>query len=111
VTWGVAFLLTQCVEVPLYAWLLRAELPVSRRLGVAVTASVLTHPWLWFVLPPLLVPRLGYTGFVVVGEALVTLVEAGLLVLVGVPSRGALVAACVANAASLAVGWIVGRVW
>lgn len=108
-TWGVAFLLTQCVEVPLYAWLLRAFLSPSRRLGAALAVSATTHPWLWFVLPDLLVPRFGYAGFVAVGEALVVFAEAALFVLVGVPVRRSLVASLVANGSSLAIGWIVGR--
>ena len=104
-TWIVAFAITQCVEVPIYGWWLR-DVPWPRRFALAFTTSALTHPWLWFVLPEWLRQPLGYVGYVAVGETLVWLAEAGLLVLANVAPRRALLAALCANVASLSVGFL-----
>jgi hypothetical protein len=47
VRWLWAFLFTQAVEVPIYVFGLRAR-PIE-----ALGASALTHPIVWFVIPPL----------------------------------------------------------
>lgn len=50
----VAFLLTQAIEVPIFtAWIRRFGSPRSfgQRAGIAFTASLLTHPVVWFLLP------------------------------------------------------------
>jgi hypothetical protein len=46
VQWLVAFLFTQAIEIPLYMYALRVR-PFQ-----AFLASALTHPVVWFVIPP-----------------------------------------------------------
>jgi hypothetical protein len=106
-SWALAFALTHAVEVPIYLFLLR--LVWRKRIAVAFGTSALTHPYLWFVLPSLLLPVAGYWGFVAIGESFVVLVEAGVCVLLGVPARRALFASCVANAASVCAGFLLLR--
>lgn len=52
VSWVRAFLLTQLVEMGVYA---RAtpERPLRERLAIAFGASAITHPIVWFVIPEL----------------------------------------------------------
>ena len=108
--WARAFALTLLVELPLYGWLLK-DAPLLRRLLAGLTASSLTHPWLWFILPAVLMPALGYWGYVAVGEALVVLAEAGVVAGVGTPWRRALRVSVLVNAASFAVGQLLDRLW
>ncbi len=92
--WGVAFAVTQLVEVPIY---LRAQ----RRFGVAFGASAITHPMVWFVVPALW--RGGsYLGMIIVAEAFAVLTEALWLRRFGVCH--ALAWSLFANAASVAIG-------
>jgi hypothetical protein len=105
VGWPFAFALTQAVELPFYTVGLERSLP--RRLLVGFGASALTHPWVWFVLPPYLQPALGYYGYVAVVELLVVLAEAAYLTGMGLPARRALVRSTLANAASCAAGFVV----
>ena len=99
VTWPVAFALTQAIELPFYAVGIERG-SHARRLLVGFGASALTHPWVWFVLPPYLQPALGYWGYVVVVELLVVVVEAAYLTGMGLERRQALVRAALANLAS-----------
>jgi len=75
--WLGAFVLTQLVEAPLYAWGLRrwSTSPTWARVVLAVLPSALTHPLLWLAFPPLR-ERLSYAAAVGVGETLVVVVEA-----------------------------------
>jgi hypothetical protein len=103
-SWLSAFAFTELVEAPLY----------RRALGcsywVALIPSVLTHPFMWFVLYPRL--PLGYGQRVAVCELFVVVVEAlwALAWLMrhphagGRPARRALLAALLANAASFGLG-------
>ena len=52
--WLQAFAFTQLVECPIYFLALRAHIEErGPRLAVAFGASALTHPIVWFVIPPL----------------------------------------------------------
>jgi hypothetical protein len=70
--WIRAFVFTQVVEVPIYCFLLTGKVPLRAARGFA--ATLITHPILWWVLPP--VWRWSYWSYVVVGESFVTLTEA-----------------------------------
>ena len=61
--WGVAFALTQAVEAPLYRW------AAGARWRVALGASALTHPLVWFAFPALLEEALGWVPMVLAAEA------------------------------------------
>jgi hypothetical protein len=105
--WLLAFGLTHAVEVPIYLALLR--LPWGRRFGAAFGATTLTHPCVWFVLPGLLVPWVGYWGYVAVAESFAVLVEALLCSGLGTRRRRAFTASLFANAASFGVGLLLLR--
>jgi hypothetical protein len=110
VSWLVAFVWTNAIELPVYA------LVVGRRFRrwwtlclVVLAANVLTHPALWF-----LVPRFSpYWLWLAIAESGVVTVETLLLAVAltraGAPAPGklAFAAALLANAASTAVGLIV----
>lgn len=116
--WAQAFLLTQLVEVPLYATQLR-HLSLWRRLAAAALPSAVTHPLL-FVGGPLLVLQIPvcavapdsallaqpacWTAMTVVGETLVVAVEALILRRLGV--RHPWSTALAVNACSFVVGLI-----
>lgn len=113
--WLGAFVLTQLVEAPLYAWCLRrwSTSPTSERVVLALLPSALTHPLLWLAFPTLR-EHLSYGAAVGLAETLVVVVEALAIVsfLDAAPGsrrvgRVALAfgAAVVANALSVAVGF------
>ena len=108
--WARAFALTCAVEVPVVAWATRdAEPSTARRVVIAVVGQLATHPLVWFVFP--FIPGVtGWTSFVA-SELFATAMEA---ILYGAAWRRlgwarALGVAAVANAASLAVGLLLGR--
>jgi hypothetical protein len=104
-SWWVAFALTQSIEMPLYVWGTRdAELPVPWRVAIAFGASALTHPVVWFVLPGLLMPRLGYWGFFAVAETFAVVAEALYLRAFGIENPWRL--ALLANVASASTGLV-----
>jgi hypothetical protein len=105
--WFAAFCLSLVVEVPIYLALLGTPWP--RRVCAAFGTTLLTHPYVWFVLPNPLIPVLGYWGYVVVAEVLVVLVETGVCVCLDSPPKRALLAAGLANAASYGVGVLLLR--
>lgn len=102
-TWGVAFALTQAIEVPIY-WLgtRRAPLAPAWRLAVGFGASALTHPIVFFVLRAWLEPRLGYWAYLVLAEAFAVIVEGLYLRAFDVPRPWLL--ALVANGTSVTTG-------
>lgn len=120
--WLGAFVLTQLVEAPLYAWCLRrwSTSPTSERVVLALLPSALTHPLLWLGFPTLR-EHLSYGAAVGLAETLVVVVEALAIVpfldaapssrrvgRVALASGAAVVAfgaAVVANALSVAVGF------
>ena len=127
-SFALAFAITQLVEVPIYAAALRgATLPFLRktlisRVIFAFGASLLTHPFVWYVMPAaaLAVHRawvslggapLGELGrtllYGALAEGFAVIVEAFYLRWLRV--RRALLVALFANAASVIVGTIVVR--
>ncbi|HZO31080.1 MAG TPA: hypothetical protein VFH48_34365 [Chloroflexota bacterium] len=105
--YAVALLLTLAVEtaivtVALARWY---RVAVWRGATIAIGASVLTHPVVWFVLPPLLVPAVGSTGYLLVAEGFAWLVEAGIFWLaIRRDPVGLLLVSLVANLASFTLG-------
>jgi len=95
-SWALAFVVTQIVEVPIWMRAFRAPLRFVKAFG----ATAITHPLLWFVLTPRW--RGEYWTMVLFGEALVVLVEAAYARFLG--ARAPLLFSLVANAASAAVG-------
>lgn len=68
-SWAFAFVLTQLLEIPVVLDLTRDDgRPLGKRLLIAFVASLITHPIVWFVLHPWLLP-LGYVPFFVLAES------------------------------------------
>lgn len=101
IAWLVAFAFTQAVEAPLY---LRAT---GGRWLVALGASAVTHPVVWFVFPALLPHSYGW--MLAAAESFAVLVEAGWLLAFRVPR--ALLLSLLANGASLAAGFVLRAVF
>ncbi|MEN9786307.1 MAG: hypothetical protein RLZZ299_1571 [Pseudomonadota bacterium] len=99
--WARAFALTLSLELPVAAWMLRHGPSPGRRLSLAVLASSLTHPLLWFAWHPHVHP---WGLAVVTGEALVVAAEA-LVYRTATDARTAWRTSLAANAVSLGVGW------
>ncbi len=108
--WLVAFLFTQAVELPFWTLALRrggrrdgaAERPAwPAALLIALGASALTHPVVWFVFPALK-PAMGYWPMVALAELFAVGVEAAYMRAEGV--RHALAWSLAANAASFSLG-------
>jgi hypothetical protein len=98
-TWAIAFLLTQAVEIPIYAVALR-HFNLIPRLMLAFGASLVTHPLMW-----LFVSARGandYWSSVTISEIAAVLVEASYLRALAVPS--ALGWSVTANALSMGMG-------
>ncbi|MBX3192604.1 MAG: hypothetical protein KF819_36810 [Labilithrix sp.] len=98
--WARALLFTQIVEAPLY----RAALGVGW--GKALAASAVTHPFVWFVFPPLAARfEIAYLPCAIVSELFAWLVEAAFFVKIcGVRPGRAIAFSLLANAASVALG-------
>lgn len=123
--WLLAFLLTQIVEGPIYVAALRSDGPPRARatmIALALGASAITHPPLWFFAPNAWVElylavvtrwpdaRIAsattrYIVFVVLFEALVVLVEGAYFA--AAKLRRPWLWALVANATSVLVGFAV----
>ena len=102
--WLGAFVLTQCVECPLYK---RALDPGTRPWLKAFSVSALTHPMLFLVIPMLLGGQPLRPLWLV--EGIVVGIEFALLRRMGVQS--ALFWALTANGASLLIGGITRSIW
>jgi hypothetical protein len=78
--YAAALLLTLAIEVPIVAGGLARwyRVPAVRGVLLAILASVLTHPIVWFILPRLLVPAIGSLGYLLVAEGFAWLAEAAL---------------------------------
>ena len=105
--WAAAFALTQVVEMPIYLRGLPPG-PRARRWGVAFGASALTHPIVWFVVPRLWIGH-SYVAMAIAAETFAVLAEALWIRRFGAPRP--LTTSFVANAASVAVGLAVRRVF
>lgn len=106
--WSRAYLATQVIEVPIVVGWLRGRLPFGEALPLAILASTLTHPLLWYAWPAF-EPRWLQIG---TGEAVVWLVEALLYATwlrragVADAARTGLLVACLANASSMLTGFL-----
>lgn len=112
IAWAIALVITLAAETPVYAWLLGR--PRRRGVLVGVTASLITHPVLWFVVSPWLwVRHLWTTSTWIAVEVVITLIE-GVWVTLWyrrtLRLRDAVVIAAAANLASIVVGEII-RPW
>ena len=113
IAWLVAFVFTQCIEIPIYVRALRGR-PV-----VAFGASAITHPIVWFVIPrmwvrsylsliawsPLFIvraPIARYACMVLLAESFAIAVEA--LYLRAFDVRRAFAWSLLANGASVTLG-------
>jgi hypothetical protein len=114
--WWRAFWLTQAIEVPIYTLLLTLlparplwrrpdpaapPLGLELRLLVAFAASSLTHPWVWYVFPPLIDD---YWPMVAVAETFAVVVEACWMHFSGL--RYALACSLLANGVSATIGFL-----
>jgi hypothetical protein len=105
--WLAVFALTQLVEVPVVVALARRAEPRRARLVVvALLATALTHPVVWFVLPRL---GLTYVAYVWLAELFAWLTEAALYAR-ALPALGApraILISLAANAASAGATWAI----
>lgn len=105
----VALALTLMIEVPLVVLMIKyfvklRGVPLSKVLFVAFLASIVTLPYLWFIIPPYVDMRF----YVVIGESFVVLAE--MLIfnqLLGVKIHKAFVVSLVANLISYFLGSII----
>ena len=104
-TWLLAFLITQAIEVPIYTIALRHRgLSTASLLGVG--ASACSHPLVWFVIQPLMLPRADYIAFVITAEVFAWAAEALYLRMASVPWRSSLWISLVANSVSVTLGMV-----
>ena len=106
--WALAFLLTLSLEAPIYWYALRvdragARLSRSHRVVSALMASGFTHPFIWWVLPPLCI-ALGFStlSYIMIAESVALFIEALLLWTQG--CRRPLLNALIANGISSIIG-------
>jgi predicted PurR-regulated permease PerM len=104
--WLSAYLFTQVVECPIYLF---AQRDSSRRwraqMAIAFAASGITHPIVWFVIPPLWMNADqfgGYWTMVAIAEVFAVVAEGAFLWALGL--RRALLWALLANVASAGLG-------
>jgi hypothetical protein len=111
VAWIGAFLFTQAVEVPIWAYALRVDRQLAKGadrwpLWLCVLAgfgaSAITHPVVWFVIPR--VAPGGYWAMVVQAELFAVVVEAGYAGFLRL--RSPLAWSILANAASAGLGLV-----
>ena len=112
--YAIALTLTLLIETPLVAAALARWYRVPFRSGITLglAGSLLTHPVVWFVLPGLLLPEVGWRGYLLTAEAFAWLAEAALywLAVWRLTARrdlvGLLLLSLLANLASFSVGAI-----
>ncbi|MBX7192216.1 MAG: hypothetical protein K1X94_09170 [Sandaracinaceae bacterium] len=105
VRWAIALAFTQMVEAPIYATAIGGARPTRERWAIALAASFITHPLVWFVIPELvstLAPGASHWSAIAVAETFAVTAEALWLALFGV--RYALPLALLANGASFTLG-------
>jgi hypothetical protein len=103
--WALAFAFTEVVEAPIYAFALEDTRPRRERWAIALAASLLTHPMVWFVFPELtqtLARGASPWLSVALAETFAVLVEAAWLAAFG--ARLAVVLALLANGTSFTLG-------
>ncbi|APR75547.1 Hypothetical protein A7982_00893 [Minicystis rosea] len=108
--WLSAFLFTQAVEVPIYLTALRrapadVEAPFTgtAALAAAFSASLITHPIVWFLIPR--IPASSYVEMALRAETFAVVVEGIYLYALGAMRlRPALLTSLIANAISVSLG-------
>ncbi len=112
--WLRAFLLTQTIEMGVYAHASGSR-PLRERLAIAFGASAITHPIVWFVIPEAVRRLLAQHGLstgwqtdwwvgIAVAETFAFSAEAIWLALFGVRPAQAAAASLLANGASFTLG-------
>ena len=79
VRWLIAFAFTQTVEAPIYVLATGNTRPMRERWAIALAASAITHPLVWYVIPELCIelhPWLTGWWTVLVSELFAVLAEA-----------------------------------
>jgi hypothetical protein len=112
IEYAVALTLTLLIETPLVAAALARwyRVPPVRGAILGLLASLMTHPVVWFVLPGLLVPAVGWRGYLLLAEGFAWLAEAALYTVAvsRLAARrdivGMLLLSLLANLASFGVG-------
>ncbi len=105
VRWAIAFAFTQLVEAPIYASAIGEQRVRRERWAIALAASLLTHPMVWFVIPDLvshLAPDASHWSAIAVAETFAVTLETLWLMAFGV--RHAFALALLANGASFTLG-------
>jgi hypothetical protein len=103
--WLLAFALTQLVEAPLYR--LSTKISWFR----ALSLSAVTHPVVWFVIPPLVDGAgLEYEHMLGIAEFFAWTAEAAMLRRFGLSWSRALLTSLLVNASSVAAG-LAARAW
>jgi hypothetical protein len=103
--WALAFAFTEVVEAPIYAFGLEASRPRRERWAIALAASLLTHPMVWFVFPELtqtIAPGASPWLAIALAETFAVLAEAAWLAAFG--ARLALALALLSNGTSFTLG-------
>jgi hypothetical protein len=110
--WFAAFVLTIAVKLPIAVRGLRpAEPQIPRLVALVVYANLATHVAVWYVFSQVL--EVGSAGYVLLVEGWAFGAEALFYAVAirGLSARRAVSMAFVANAASFAVGRLIGRQW
>jgi hypothetical protein len=103
--WLAAFVVTQTIEMPLY----RMLAPVSW--GHAASLSTVTHPLVWFAIPPLCYSAgCNYLQMLIIAELFAWSVEGAMLRGFGIYWPRAMATSLVSNAASVVIG-LTMRAW
>ena len=106
--WLLAFVLTQAAEVGVYLRALPRERPMRERLAIALAASGITHPIVWFVIQDLgYALHVGWWPMAIAAESFAVLVEAGWLACFRV--RRPLAWSLAANGLSFGLGFVASR--
>lgn len=105
VRWAIALAFTQVVEAPIYAAAIGPDRRTRERWALALAASFITHPLVWFVIPDVvstLAPNASHWSAIAVAETFAVVAEALWLTMFGV--RLALPLALLANGTSFTLG-------
>lgn len=106
--WLKAFILTQLIEMPVYVMALQrwGKCPRTppKNFLIAFGASLVTHPFVWFVFPQTLMP-IGYGVYFIVAESFAVVVEAIYLKKFGLSSPWCF--SLLANGLSASVGLLI----
>jgi hypothetical protein len=103
-----ALVTTWVIEISILITLIRfvfrdKTLPLTKFIGIGALCTALTHPYLWFILPP----YVDAANYVVIGETLVFLVEAFILNrILGLKPAVALICSFFMNLVSFLLGFV-----